>query len=109
MPPITVNWSDLEIAFERNDFGNFVEYNCLALDVLQEVIYPLRRQQREFLFRFWPCQHIADFGRYVAAGAEDALEISGAETTEAILTSAPELKEDTASIGSGDDETMGRL
>jgi len=40
----------------------------------------------------------------LAAGAEDALEISGAETTEAILTSAPELTEDTASIGSGDDE-----
>src|SRR5438876_1435629 len=40
----------------------------------------------------------------LAAGAEDALEISGAETTEAILTSAPELKEDTASIGSGEDD-----
>jgi N utilization substance protein A len=40
----------------------------------------------------------------LAAGEEDALETSAAEATEAVITPAPELTEDTASIGSSDDE-----
>lgn len=40
----------------------------------------------------------------LAAGEEDALETPAAGATEAVITSAPELTEDTASIGSSDDE-----
>jgi len=40
----------------------------------------------------------------LAACEDDALETSAAEATEAVITSAPELTEDTASIGSSDDE-----